>query len=383
MKNERDLKIAIVHDFLVKIGGAEKVLLEIHKIFPDAPIYTLIYSESGTKRQFAGKDFDIIPSALQKLPAIIRNRPKLLLARFPQAIEEFDLSKFDIVISSSNSYAHGVITKPKTLHVSYCYSPMRYIWDWHHQYLLENNIGYGFMSMQLRKVLSRIRIWDRAAADRVDTWIAISKTVQKRIKKYYKQDSNVIYSPVDIEKIKISEKKPENFYLVVSRLSPYKKIDLAIEAFNKLGKKLIIVGEGSDLDRLKSLAKENITFLGWQSDQTVSELMSRAKALIFPGEEDFGLTPIESMAAGRPVIAYNKGGVTETVVEGKTGLFFDDASPESLVDAVERFELSFDQFSPLDCRKQAENFSSSKFQKDFKQTVTEEYEKYQIMMGKK
>lgn len=381
MKEINNLKIAIIHDFLTKIGGAEKVLIKIHDIFPDAPIYTLLYDEKGTKGLFNGKNFRIIPSGLQRLPYSIRRRTKLMLSKYPQAIEEFDLSEFDVVISSSNSFAHGVITKPKTFHISYCYSPMRYVWDWHHEYLDENNIGTGLIGITIRKLLSKIRIWDRAAADRVDQWVAISKTVQKRISKYYRKDSKVVYSPCDVHLIQMSDRKPENFYLIVSRLSPYKKIDLAIEAFNKFGEKLVIVGEGSDMKRLKSMASPNISFLGWQSDQKVHQLYSQAKALIFPGEEDLGLTPVESMAAGRPVIAYKMGGATETVIEGKTGIFFEEPTAESLIDAVNRFELAIGSFKPQVLRAQAEKFSTERFKKEFEGIVLDGYDDYVSRMN--
>ncbi|MFA7243698.1 MAG: glycosyltransferase [Patescibacteria group bacterium] len=382
MANKNDIKIAIVHDYLIKIGGAERVLLEMHKVFPNAPIYTLLYDEKGTKRIFSGKGFKIITSRLQKLPKFIRNRQKLLLTKFPQAIEDFDLSDYDIVISSSNSFAHGVITRPNTLHISYCYSPMRYVWDWHHEYLAENSIGFGLVGIIIRNMLSKIRVWDKSAAERVDSWIAISKTVELRIRKYYRASANVVYSPANIKNIQPTGKKPENFYLIVSRLSPYKKIDLAIEAFNKNGKKLFIVGEGSDFDRLKSTAKNNISLLGWQSDQTIAQLYARAKAFVFPGEEDFGLTPVESMAAGRPVVAYRRGGVTESVIDGKTGVFFDEPTADSLNDAINRLELIYEKISPDACQEQAKNFSTEKFASDFEKTIFAEYEKHQKMMEK-
>lgn len=382
MKNKNELKIAIVHDHLTKIGGAEKVLLRIHSIFPKAPIYTLLYDEKGTKGLFSGKQFNIIPSRLQRFPGFLRKRQKLLLSKFAEVIEEFDFSQFDIVISSSNAFAHGVITRPSTFHVSYCFSPMRYIWDWHHQYLAENSIGTGLVGVNIRKILSEIRVWDRAAADRVDQWVAISNTVKDRISKYYRKDSIIVYSPADVSSIKMSDRRPEDFYLIVSRLSPYKKIDIAIEAFNKLGKKLVIVGEGTDLDRLKQMSKNNIVFLGWQSDQKVAQLYSQSKAFIFPGEEDFGLTPVESMAAGRPVIAYRRGGVTESVVDGVTGVFFDDPTPDSIIDAVMKLNTNYKDFDPAECRKQAEKFSYEKFAVEFEKVVLEGYEKFINNMNK-
>lgn len=375
-------KIAIVHDYLIKLGGAEKVLEVIHQIFPDAPIYTLLYDKKGTRGVFDGKNYQIIPSKLQKKYDLFLKKQKFFLSSFPKAVEEFDLSEFDIVISSTNSFAHGVITKPKTFHLSYCFSPTRYLWDWHHEYLAENNLGSGLFGLLTRKLLSNLRVWDRSAAKRTDQWIAISNTVAERIKKYYRVDAKVIYSPANIECIKPTGRKPENFYIIVSRLSPYKKVGLAVEAFNKNSKKLVIVGEGSEFAKLKNLAKANIQFLGYLSDQKVASLMSEAKALIFPGEEDFGLTPIESMAAGRPVVAYKKGGVTETVIEGKTGVFFDRSTPESLSEAIDILEKTYETFSPESCRSQAEKFSIAAFKKEFKTAVEDGYKKYIEAMDK-
>ena len=370
------MRIAIVHDFMIKLGGAEKVLQVLHKIFPDAPIYTLLYDKEGTRGIFAGNDYKIITSSLQKKPSFLRKRSKLLLTKYPQAIEEFDFSGFDLVISNSNSFAHGIITRPETLHICYCYSPTRYLWDWHFEYLAENNIKNNLFGIAIKSRLSQIRIWDKLSADRVDYFIAQSKTVQERIKKYYRKDSAIIFPPTDILKIPISPNKSKDFYLIVSRLSPYKRIDLAIVAFNKLGYPLLIVGDGSDRARLEKLAKSNIKFLGFVNDEKVYKLMGESKALIFPGEEDFGLTPIETMATGRPVIAYQKGGVTETIVNGKTGIFFAQNSSKSLIDAVKQFENKIDSFKPADCISQAEKFSEKVFTKKIKSAVDNLYREY-------
>ncbi len=368
------MKVALVHDFLFKMGGAEKTLLSMSKIFPDAPIYTILYDESGTKNNFTDKK--IITSSLQNKPGFIKKRSKLLLKHFPAAIEEFDFSGYDIVISDSNSFAHGVITKPETFHFTYCYSPTRYLWDWYHEYLEENNIREGILGIAIRNQLSKIRVWDKNASRRTDKWCAISKHVQNRIKKYYRKDSFVIYPPTNIDSYNVSSKPPKDFYLIVSRLSPYKKIDVAVKAFNKLGIKLIIVGEGSELNKLKSIAEDNIEFLGWQEDKKVKQLFSDSRGLIFPGEEDFGLTPVESMASGRPVVAQNIGGVKETVVEGKTGVFFDNCNQKSIVNAVNRLEKNYDAFNPNDLKEHSKKFSEENFQKEFKRTIIHEYQKY-------
>jgi len=356
------MRIALVHDFLTKLGGAEKVLQVLHKIYPDAPVYTLLYDKEGTHEIFEKDNYKIITSSLQKKPSFLRKRSKLLLTKFPKAIEEFDFSDFDVVISDSNSFAHGIITSPKTLHICYCYSPTRYLWDWSNEYLAENNIGFGVIGRLIRAKLSEIRVWDRMAADRANFWIAQSKTVADRVRKYYRKESIIINPPVDIKNFVPSHKNAKDFYLLVSRLSPYKKIDLAISAFNKLNKRLIIAGEGSDKNRLEILAdSKQIEFLGYISDSKYHELLQNCKAFIFPGEEDFGLTPVEAMASGRPVIAYDKGGVTETVIEGKTGLFFNEPTAESLISVINKFEKNINNFKPDICRKRAEQFSEEIF----------------------
>ncbi len=362
------MKVAIVHDFLIKNGGAEKVLEVLHAIYPDAPIYTLLYNQEGTKNRFSSNDYQIITSYLQSYPNFIRKRSKLLLYKFPKAIEEFDLSSYDIVISNSNSFAHGVITKPNTLHVCYCQSPTRYLWDWHHEYLEENNISTNIIGIKIREMLSKIRIWDYCAASRVDDWIANSQNVADRLTKYYRVKSKIFYPSVNINKIPLSTNN-QGYYLIISRLSAYKKIDLAVKAFNKNGKKLIVVGEGSEYRKLKEMANTNITFKGYLEDNKVIELLTNCKALIFPGEEDFGLTPIEAMAAGKPVIAFNKGGVRETVINNITGLFFNQPTPESLNDSIIRLDNNYDSFIPSNCRKRAEEFSTKLFKNTFSQYI--------------
>lgn len=370
---QNELKIAIVHDYLLKIGGAEKVLLTIHDIFPNAPIYTFLYNEEGTKGKF--KNCKIITSSLQK-SRFFNKKPRLLLSKLSRAIEEFDLSEFDIVLSSSNSFAHGVITKPKTFHICYCNSPMRYVWDWYHEYLIENKLDTGLKSFYIRNILHKIRIWDRVAADRVDYWIANSQNVADRITKYYRKDSEVICPSIDIKSITMSENIPDDYYVVVSRLEPYKKVDTVIDAFNTNGKQLIIIGKGSAEADLKKKAKDNIEFLGWQSDESVYEYMRNAKALIFAGEEDFGLTPVESMACGRPVVAYGKGGVLETVVPNVTGVFFNENTGEGINRAIQTLENNYLKFVPLACRKQAELFSNEIFKNKIEKSVIEGYQNY-------
>lgn len=373
MKYASGGKVAIVHDYLTKLGGAEKVLQVIHKIYPDAPIYTLLYDRAGTKNQFS-KGYNIRPSKLQNLPGFIRKRSRLLLFKFPRAIEQLDLSGFDVVICSSNSFAHGVITKPKTLHITYCYSPTRYLWDWSNQYLKENNIGFGPVGFCVRSLLSKLRVWDYYASKRTTEWIAISKTVAKRIHKYYRRDSNVIYPPANINELLTNDRKAGEYYLIVSRLTQYKNIDLAINVFNQLELPLYIIGEGADEKRLRSLAGKTIKFLGWQDDKSRNNYIYGCRAFLFPGEDDFGLTPVETMAAGRPVIAYRAGGATETVVEGVTGEFFDDFSKiDSLKNCVIKFEKDYTKYKTVDCKDQAKKFSEDVFVKNFKEFVESKY----------
>lgn len=375
------MRIALVHDFLTKKGGAENVLLAMHEAFPDAPIYTLLYDKVGTKNLFE-KDCEIRASSLQKYPSFIRRRPKFLFGQFPKAIEEFNFSDFDIVVSSSNAFAHGIITSPSTLHICYCHSPMRYVWDWHAEYLKENNIGFGIKGLIVRNMIHNIRIWDKLTSSRVDLWLANAKNVQNRITKYYQKDSTVLYPPVETAKISQYERKAEDFYLIVSRIEPYKKVDLAVDAFNQNGKKLIVVGEGSQLESLKKIAKENISLLGWQSNESIYKLLSTAKGLIFPGEDDFGITPVEAMAAGTPVIAFAKGGTLETVVADKTGLFFQEESVASLNHTIELFEKNIDKFTAKNCKEQSQKFSKEIFIKNLKEIVEEEYKKFHDTMEK-
>jgi len=368
------MKIAIVHEFLTKIGGAEKVLLSLHKIYPEAPIYTLLYYEKGTGGKFS--DCKIISSSLKKYPDFLRRKTKLFLPKLARAIEEFDFSEYDIVISNSNSFAHGILTKPSTFHICYCNSPMRYAWDWYHEYMKENKIGFGIKGLYIRNLLHKIRIWDKISSERVDFWLANSKNVQKRITKYYQKDSKIIYPPVDVEKIDFSDNVPDDYYVILSRLEPYKNVDLAIKAFNQSGRSLVIIGKGSMEQRLRSRASKNIEFLGWQSDKSVREYLKNAKALIFPGEDDFGITPVESMAAGRPVIAFGQGGALETIIDNKTGVFFNDTTPQSLNEAIDKLEKNYSDFVPSICRKQAEQFSEENFEKEIVNIIKAESDRY-------
>ncbi|MFC1651813.1 glycosyltransferase [Patescibacteria group bacterium] len=358
-------KIAIVHDFLNQFGGAERVIKVLHEMFPDAPIYTLLYDEKEMAGEF--KNAKIITSKLQKKPKFIRKRHKLLLPFFPVAIEQFDFSKYDIVISSSAAWSKGIITKPETKHICYCNAPMRFAWDWTHEYLKEQKMGL-LKKIIAYPLLNYLRVWDRLSAKRVDLWLANSKHTQKRLQKYYRVDSKIVYPPVNVKNFEV-QKDNAGYFLVVSRLSPYKKTDLAVEAFNKLGMHLVIIGEGQQKKELEKIAEENVEFLGFKPDKVVREYFKNCRGFIFPGEEDFGITPVEAMACGKPVVAFRKGGCLETVIEGKTGEFFDQETPESLITAVRKMVKNEKQYDPDKIRRNAERFSKKKFQEEILKIV--------------
>jgi glycosyltransferase involved in cell wall biosynthesis len=366
------MKVALIHDHLAQDGGAEKVLKVLADMFPEAPIYTLLYEKKQVDKYF--KNRRIETSIIQKLPWGVKHYQWYLFF-MPIAVEFFDLSGYDLVISDTSSFAKGVITSTNTLHICYCHTPTRYLWSDTHQYI--NELKYNkWLKKIISLVLNRIRMWDRMAADRVDVFIANSKTVQKRITKYYRRDSELIYPPVETEKfslVDLSTQKPEDkYFLIGCRLAPYKRVDIVIEAFKKLGTdyKLKIFGDGVDLERLKKIVGDstNIEFLGRVSEAEKPGLFANAQAFINPQEEDFGITVVESMAAGRPVIAYQRGGATETVVEGKTGLFFKEQTAGALMEVIKNFKSS--DFNSQEIRAWAEKFSVANFQKQIRDFIS-------------
>jgi glycosyltransferase involved in cell wall biosynthesis len=365
------MKVALIHDHLAQDGGAEKVLKVLADMFPEAHIYTLLYEKKNVDKYF--KNRKIETSIIQKLPGGVKHY-QWYLYFMPMAVEFFDLRNYDLVISDTSSFAKGVITTPDTLHICYCHTPTRYLWSDTHQYI--NELKYNkWLKKIISLILNRIRLWDRLAADRVDFFIANSQTVKKRIQKYYRRNSVVIYPPVETEQFNLKSKNEQEekskYFLIGCRLAPYKRVDIVIEAFRDLLKeqRLKIFGDGVDLKRLIKLANraDNIEFLGWVSDQEKANLYSKSQAFINPQEEDFGITAVEAMASGRPVIAYKKGGATETIIEGKTGIFFSSQDKESVAKAVQSFNP--DNFNAQEIKLWAEKFSVERFRQKIKEFI--------------
>ncbi len=354
------MKVAIVHDFLVRLGGAERVLKVLSDMYSNAPIYTLIYNECAVGDVFPKER--VRTSRLQKWSRIINYRA--LFPWMPRVVEEWDFSQYDLVISSSSAYAHGVLTSLKTHHICYCHTPMRYVWDYSHEYLDEQGVS-GLARFYLENKLSKIRMWDQVAGSRPDAYIANSRAVARRIQKYYRRDSTVIYPPVDVNKFK-AQKSNEDYFLIVSTLTPYKKIDLAVQLFNKIRRRLVVIGGGKQMAYLKRIAGPTVDILGRKSDDAVREYIQNCRGFIFPSEEDFGITPIEAMAAGKPVLAYKSGGLTETVIEGVTGEFFNHQNLKSMEQGLARLMLNEKRYSPKKIREHARKFSVENFKKNFK-----------------
>ncbi len=364
-------KIALVHDHLAQDGGAEKVLKVLADMFPKAPIYTLLYEEKQVNKYF--KNRNIKTSIIQRLPGGVKHY-QWFMPFMPMAVEFFDLSDFDIVISDASAFAKGVITKPETLHICYCHTPTRYLWDYTHRYI--NELPYNkYFKKIISLVLNKVRVWDYAAAQRVDEYIANSVTVKNRISKYYRRESEVIYPPVELDKFSIS-KEGKDYYLIGGRLAPYKRVDIVVEAFVKMpDKKLKVFGSGVDLERLKEIAGEskNIEFLGRISEEEKARVYRDSLAFLNPQEEDFGITVIEAQASGVPVIAYKRGGATETVIEGETGVFFKKQNSEDVMKAVERFENN--SFDPERIREHAFKYSEKRFKDNVLNFITNVTEK--------
>lgn len=365
------MKIAIIHDWLTVYAGAEKTLAQVLKLYPQADLFSIVDFLPQKDRVFL-TGHKITTSFIQKLP-FSKSKYRNYLPLMPLAVEQFDLSGYDLVISSSHAVAKGVITGPDQHHICLCYSPIRYAWDLQHQYLFESRLDHGVKGWIARYMLHKIRLWDYRTANGVDEFIAISDFIARRIWKVYRRESIVIYPPVDVEAFELCTQK-EDFYLTASRMVPYKKIELIVEAFSTMpDKKLIVIGDGPDFEKIRSYASENVTLMGYQSFEVLRDHMQRAKAFIFAAEEDFGIAPVEAQACGTPVIAFGKGGALETVVDSVSGIFFDTQSVESLCEAVERFETM--EFNATDISKHARKFSEERFLAQMKLFLQEKLEK--------
>ncbi len=363
------MRIALVHDYLVQYGGAERVLECFAELFPYAPIYTIVYDKEAMHGKFAEKD--IRASFLQKYK-IARKKHRLFPLLMPVAIEQFNFDKYDVVLSDSSSYAKGIITSPRTLHICYMHTPMRYAWDDCQKYTQD----FSFPELIKRFVpfaMNYIRLWDKTSAERVDKFIANSNFVAQRIKKYYHKDSGVVHPPVDIKNFYISEKRG-NYFLMVGRLIAYKRHDIAIEAFNKLGLPLKIIGRGPEMKRLQKMAKSNIEFLGRVDDKELAEYYSECRAFIFPQEEDFGIVAIEAMASGRPIIAFRGGDIPEHMEEGNMGIFFENQTADDIIQAVKKFRDEY--FNPEHIRQQSLKFDREIFKSRIKNHIEKELEQY-------
>ncbi len=360
------MKVAIIHDWLVVNGGAEKVLKELIEVYPQANVYTLVDFLPEEDRDWLGNT-TVTTSFIQRLP-FAKKKYRNYFPLFPIAIEQFDLSGYDLVISSSYSAAKGVITGPEQLHVSYCHSPARYAWDMQEQYLRESGMSSGVKSVIARYFLHKFRIWDVRTANGVDKFVANSSFIKKRINKCYRREADVIYPPVDIKKFTL-EKNKDDFYLAASRLVPYKRLDLIAEAFVKMpSKKLKIIGDGPQMQKIKEIVgnAENIELLGYQSDEVMLNNMQKAKAFVFAAEEDFGIIPVEAQACGTPVIAFGKGGCLETVKNNVSGIHFNQQTASCIIEAVTQFESQIGQFSAEEVRLNAEKFSCAAFKMNVK-----------------
>lgn len=361
------MKVAIVHDWLTVYGGSEAIIRILHGMFPDAPIYTTVFAPENMPEDF--RKMDVRPSFLQNMP-LAKKKYTTYLPLMPRAFEQFDMTEYDLVISSNTCCSKGVITGPDTLHICYCNTPMRYGWEFYHEYVDHKSAPARFM---IAGMMKKIRMWDRLSADRVDVFIANSKNVARRIKKHYRRESKVIYPPVRTE-LFLPGETAGDYYLVVSRLVPYKRIDLVAEAFTELGLPLRIVGAGSEFEKIKALSGSNVELLGRLEDDEVLKLMQGCKAFLFPGEEDFGITPLEAQACGRPVIAFGRGGALETVKKDVTGVFFMEQTKECLEQAVREFESK--TFDSEKIREWAERFGQKRFEEELYTFIMEEYQKF-------
>ena len=365
------MRTAIIHDWLVTLAGAERVLEAIYEIYP-SPIFTLVADRKALKDSIF-RDATIHTSFIQRFPKA-KEKYRYYLPFFPLAIEQFDISDYDLIISSSYAVAKGVITNSNQVHICYCHTPIRYAWDMYHLYLRQTGLDKKIIKGLIAKiVLHYIRLWDYATSNRVDYFLANSKYTARRIKRVYGRDATVIYPPVETDRFEVNTKK-EDFYLTVSRIVPYKRVDLIVDAFSQIkDRRLIVIGDGPDLKKVKGRANKNIEFLGGQPFDVVKDYMQRARALVFCAEEEFGIVPVEAQACGTPVIALGRGGVRETVIENKTGIFFYRQRVEDIIGAVRAFERTENRFDPYEIRENVEFFDKKRFKREFKEFIEKIY----------
>ncbi len=365
------MKVAIIQEWLTSVGGSDKVVKAIADIYPDADIYTLVSDEKVCNE--LGIDYKrVTNSFIQKLP-FAKKKYRNYLPFFPFAIEQFNLEQYDVIISSSHAVAKGVLTNNNQLHICYCHSPIRYAWDLYHQYLHDAGLHKGIKGFIAKRMLHKIRLWDVCSSFRVDYFISNSNYIAKRIKKVYRREATTIYPNIDISSFSLQSEK-EDFYLASSRLVPYKRMDIIVEAFNQMPeKRLVVIGDGPEYDRIKNIAKENVTVLGYVEFEVLKDYMQRAKAFVFAANEDFGMIPVEAQACGTPVLAYGLGGSLETVKEGVSGYYFYEQTSEAIVKCVTDCELNLSKLDPLEIRKHAESFSEEVFKKKISTFVEEKY----------
>lgn len=365
------MKKALIHDWLVVSAGAEKCVQSFTNIWDDFDIFSLIDFLNDSDRQNLLKGKFANTTFIQKLP-FAKTKYRNYLPLFPFAVEQHDLTAYDVILSTSHAVAKGVLTHSDQLHVCYICTPVRYAWDLYHQYLNESGLNRGIKGLIAKYFLHKLRQWDVVSSNRVDHFVAISHFIARRVKKVYGREADVIYPPVDVEKFVLKENK-EDFYLTASRMVPYKKIDLIVEAFSQTNKKLVVIGTGPDMKKIKEKAGKNIELLGFQSDELLLDYMQRTKAFVFAAEEDFGIIPVEAQACGTPVICLGRGGTQETVIDGTTGIHFQKQTVQDLLEAIEKFEKIQGSFAPLTVRKNALRFCRKRFEKEIKEFVETKY----------
>lgn len=378
MSKLESLRIAIIHEWFVNYSGSERVVEQILNLFPHADLFALVdFLEDSHRGYIHNKQ--VTTTFIQNLP-FAKNKFRQYLPLMPLAIEQLDLSEYDLIISSSHAVAKGVLTSPHQLHISYVHSPIRYAWDLQHQYLQESNLEKGIKSWLARWILHQIRIWDTRTANGVDHFIANSQFIARRIQKVYRRDAQVIYPPVDFDNYTLCEQK-QDFYLTASRLVPYKRVDLIVEAFSQMrDRQLIVIGDGEQISKIRAKACKNVQFLGYREPSELKAYMQNAKAFVFASEEDFGITPVEAQACGTPVIAFGRGGVTESIIslecDHPTGIFFAKQSVDSICEAVLKFEQHQHLIEPKVCRDNAMRFSTERFLTEFYDFVEQTWENY-------